>query len=828
MKFLIISLLLALSPVLDRSASHFGQEAPQPSQPSQISQPSQPSQSLRTTPESAASTLRPLRESVLLDEGWQFAFGDASSPEKDFGCGTEYFNYLTKAASIHNAGPYSPGFDASDWQIVDLPHDWVTLLPYSPDASHSHGYKQIGYAYPQNSVGWYRKTFTLPQDGSDRIYWLQFDGIFRNCSVFLNGFYLGGEASGYATQIYDITQYLRFGEDNLLCVRVDASLEEGWFYEGAGIYRHVRLHSASPVSIAPFGQFVYALWPREDCSEAVLHVETQLRNRSLSAAEVSVRHTLYDPAGEAVLSFGQNCSGRLNSFRELTLECSVPVESPQLWSPESPRLYSLKTEVIAGGRTIDSLRTSLGLRRVEWDPDRGLVLNTSPYKIKGVNMHQDHAGVGTAIPDGLQEWRLMQLKEFGCNAYRASHNPMTPEMLDACDRLGMLVIEENRLMGVNREHIDLLERMIRRDRNHPSVILWSVGNEEWGIEWNDAGTRIASAMCSYCHRFDPTRKVTVATSGGPAPLLGVDVAGYNYILQNPVDRYREQMPSRIALGSEETSGCGTRGVYFDVPESGRMASLNRSPQGPDSTLNCIGRGWKFYDSRPWLAGLFYWTGFDYRGEPNPLKYPATGSQFGILDHCGFPKDEAWYLKSWWTDEDVIHILPHWNLAGHEGERVSVWVYSNCDEVQLTVNGKRLERKKMERGGYLSWDVTYRPGTVVAQGYRNGRKSVREVISTKGPAVSVRADCERVGDVIVASFSLVDAQGRVVPDACEPVRVSFGKGVELLGAGNGDSAYRDPDRPACDGGSFVLNSFNGLAQAIFRVRGDDTAISASLL
>ena len=308
----------------------------------------------------------------------------------------------------------------------------------------------------------------------------------------------------------------------------------------------------------------------------------------------------------------------------------------------------------------------------------------------------------------------------------------------------------------------------------------------------------------------------------------MDVAGYNYILQNPVDRYRDQMPSRIALGSEETSGCGTRGVYFDDPESGRMASLNRSPQGPDSTLNCIGRGWKFYDSRPWLAGLFYWTGFDYRGEPNPLKYPATGSQFGILDHCGFPKDEAWYLKSWWTDEDVIHILPHWNLAGHEGERVSVWVYSNCDEVQLTVNGKRLDRKKMERGGYLSWDVAYRPGTVVAQGYRNGRKSVREVISTTGPAASVRADCERVGDVIVASFSLVDAEGSVVPDACEPVRVSFGKGVELLGAGNGDSAYRDPDRPACDGGSFVLNSFNGLAQAIFRVRGDDTAISASLL
>ena len=321
-------------------------------------------------------------------------------------------------------------------------------------------------------------------------------------------------------------------------------------------------------------------------------------------------------------------------------------------------------------------------------------------------MHQDHPGVGTGIPDALQIYRLKQLKAIGCNAYRSSHNPMTPEMLDACDSLGILVIEENRLTGVNKEHIDLLERMIVRDRNHPCVILWSVGNEEWGIEWEETGNRIVATMREYCHRIDPTRLMTVASSGGPTVLAPADVAGYNYILQNPVDKYRSEYPERCAIGSEETSGCGTRGIYFDETDKGLMVAHNRKPNGRDSLLNCIERGWKFYDERPWLGGLFYWTGFDYRGEPNPMKFPATGSQFGILDYCGFPKDEAFYLKSWWREEPVLHIFPHWNLQGHEGEKVDIWAYSNCDEVELIVNGKKIGRKSMPKNGHLSWTAVY--------------------------------------------------------------------------------------------------------------------------
>ena len=326
----------------------------------------------------------------------------------------------------------------------------------------------------------------------------------------------------------------------------------------------------------------------------------------------------------------------------------------------------------------DVYKTTTGIRDIAFDAECGFLLNGEQVKLKGVNMHQDHAGVGAAIPDALQAWRIKQLKKMGCNAYRASHNPMTPALLDICDREGILVIDENRLMGINEEHLRLLERMIKRDRNHPSIILWSDGNEEWGLENNIQGTRLAEAMREYTRLYDPTRHSTVANAGGTELIKGLDVVGFNYIVQNDVDNRKKANPSWKIVGTEETSGCGTRGWYFNLPEyPGRMVSLNRTME--QNYENIIERGWKFYSERQWGAGLFYWTGFDYRGEPNPLSYPAHDSEFGIFDYCGFPKDEAFYLKSWWTDEPTLHIFPHWNLQGHEGEEVEIWAYSNCDE-----------------------------------------------------------------------------------------------------------------------------------------------------
>ena len=792
------------------------------------------------------------RERINFDNDWQFAFGEASSPAKDFGCGTEYFNYLTKAASIHNEGPYSQKFDASSWASVDLPHDWVVDLPYAGEASHSHGYKTVGYKYPETSVGWYRKTFTVPAEDYGKHIWLQFDGIFRDARIWVNGFYIGHEPSGYATRTYDISEYLNYGGENLVCVRADATLEEGWFYEGAGIYRHVWLNKASKVHVAPFGTFAYSEFAvpyslrgeaGPDLSLASLHIETTVQNMGAAPSEYSVRHILKDADGNVA---GTADAGGvvIEAKASHVTTAVIPVENPHLWSCEDPYLYTIVTEVSAGGKIVDSYETVTGIRHIAFDPDRGFFLNGKSVKLKGVNMHQDHAGVGSGIPDGLQEWRLLQLKKFGCNAYRSSHNPMTPEMLDACDRLGILVIEENRLTGVNEEHTDLLGRMIRRDRNHPSVILWSVGNEEWGIEWKEFGTRIAETMREYCHRFDPTRLMTVASSSGPAILIPADVAGYNYILQNPVEKHRADYPERCALGSEETTGCGTRGVYFNVTDgrkpsavdagNGRMVAFNRSKHGPDSVYNCIERGWKFYAERDYLAGLFYWTGFDYRGEPNPMVFPATSSEFGILDYCGFPKDEAYYLKSWWTSEPVLHILPHWNLDGHEGEKVSVWAYSNCDEVQLIVNGRKLGRKKMPVNGHLEWEATYKPGYVKAIGYKNGRKVMETRIETAGEPVNAVWTYETVGDIMVANVEMRDAKGRFVPTAnCELEFTAPEAGWKILGWGNGDPAYQYVERPfttgaaaTCPTGTPVpdpsaetvtIHTFNGNAQVLLQKR-----------
>lgn len=765
------------------------------------------------------------RERIRFDEGWEFAFGNAASPALDFGCGTEYFNYLTKAASVHNEGPYSLQFDKSrwpaEWKTVTLPHDWVVDLPFAREASHSHGYKTVGYKYPETSVGWYRKTFSVPAEDEGKHISLRFDGIFRNADVWVNGFWLGREPSGYATQVYDISEYLDYGEENLVTVRVDASLEEGWFYEGAGIYRHVWLEKTAPVHVAAFGTFVHTQLSQRG---AEVTIETVVRNASAASVDYSLRHTLLEadgtPVGMASLPL-QNVQAKADSRREQT----IIVGSPHLWSLSDPYLYKVRTEIVAADAVVDTYETPFGIRSIVFDADKGFFLNGERVELKGVNQHQDHAGTGVAIPDALQVYRLKELKKLGVNAVRTSHNPATPEMLDACDSLGILVMEENRLTGVNEEHIRLLRRMIERDRNHPSIILWSIGNEEWGTEWKDKGTKITESMREYCHRLDPTRPMTVASSSGPHILITADVAGYNYIQQHKIDDLRVQYPQRKAVGTEETTGCGTRGIYFDQPEQGRMASLNRRNDTRDSTYNVIGRGWRYYEERPWLGGLFYWTGFDYRGEPNPLSFPATGSEFGILDYCGFPKDEAWYLKAWWTEEAVLHVFPHWNLQGHEGEKISVWVYGNCDEVELTVNGKRLGRKKMERGGYLSWEAVYSPGKVVATGYRKGRKVLTETLETteKASAVTLEADRTEIRsdgrDLAVVNIGLQDRKGRFVPDACEWLTLEVDGPVRILGVGNGDPAWQERERPdQPDARSFRVKTFNGLAQVLLQSTG----------
>ena len=768
----------------------------------------------------ASMNAQNVRETIRLDDGWKFAFGNAADPKKDFGCGTEYFNYLTKANSIHNEGPYAANFNDSTWQEVKVPHDWVSILPYADVASHSHGYKTVGYKYPETSVGWYRKTINIPACDLGKHIALQFDGIFRNARVWFNGFYMGTEPSGYATQVYDVTEYVNYGGDNLICVRADATLEEGWFYEGAGIYRDAWLMKSAAVGVAPLGTFVYADL-KQPYDKVTIYVETEVNNHSLTTQQCEVSHRLLDADGREVAKSESStimlrAKQTLNS-QLLTLNLNIP----HLWSPDDPYLYKVETTVKVDGRVTDVYETTTGIRDVEFDADRGFLLNGQPLKLKGVNMHQDHAGVGAAIPDALQAWRIKQLKKMGCNAYRASHNPMTPALLDICDREGILVIDENRLTGINEEHLRLLERMIKRDRNHPSVILWSNGNEEWGMENTIQGTRIAAAMREYTHLLDPTRHSTIANAGGREMVKGLDVVGFNYIVQNDVDNQKKNNPTWKIVGTEETTGCGTRGWYFkDEKYPGRMVSLNRTME--QNYENIIERGWKFYDERPWAAGLFYWTGFDYRGEPNPLSYPAHDSEFGILDYCGFPKDEAYYLKSWWTDEPVLHIFHHCNLQGHEGEEVEVWAYSNCDEVELTVNGKKLGRQPMPRNGHLKWKAVYQPGRVEATGYKNGKRILTKTIETTKAAAKVvlKADRHQIAadgqDMAIVNIELHDQKGRFVPNACPVLTFCLEGDANIIGCGNGDPSYLGsdhPDKQPCH--TFSIPAFNGRAQVLIQ-------------
>ena len=730
---------------------------------------------------------------TALHEGWKFAFGNAADPGKDFGSGTEYFNYLTKANSIHNEGPYSAKFDDSAWQDVTVPHDWAAALPYAPEASHSHGYKTVGWKYPETSVGWYRLKLDLSKASQDRHYELRFDGIFRNSTIWFNGYYMGTEPSGYAVHTYDITPYINFGGDNLLCVRADASLEEGWFYEGAGIYRNAWLVETAPVHPTQGG--IFTQW-----TDGYLLVFAETANDSAEEAEAKVAFRLLTADGKEVAR-GTDALDLLPG-ETATAEAAFSIAKPHLWDIEDPYLYTLETTIGS-----DTYRTPVGIRTAEFNAQNGFLLNGRKVTLKGVNLHQDHSGVGAAMPDGLIEWRVKQLQKIGVNAIRCSHNPATPALLEICDRLGVLVIDENRLMGVNTEHRRLLENMVRWGRQHPSVVLWSIGNEEWGLENDVRGRKVARQMQHYVHLLDPTRQTTLANAGGGVMFQEADVKGYNYIRQNDVENRHSQHPEWIAYGSEETTGCGTRGVYF--PEAGRMPSINRT----GSPENVIERGWQYYRDNPWTGGVFFWTGFDYRGEPNPLSYPSHDSEFGILDYCGFPKDEAFYLKAAWTREPIVHIFPHWNLSVHEGETVEIWAYSNCDEVQLSVNGKNLGRKKMPADGHLSWTAKYKPGKMVATGYIKGNKVVTETVQTTGPAVKAIVSKETVGDIAIVSIEMQDKKGRFVPDAREDVTLTIDSG-RILGAGNGDPAYLGPDNPGTtDCKSFTIPAFNGRAQFI---------------
>ncbi len=743
---------------------------------------------LRAEPGPSSSSSNQPREHILFDPGWRFAFGHPSDPARDFDHGTGYFSYFAKAG--YGDGPAGAGFNDSAWRQLDLPHDWAVEQPFSPNASHSHGNKSVGRNFPESSVGWYRKTFAIPASDLGRRVSIEFEGVFRDSVVWINGFYLGRQPSGYTGFHYDLTDYLNYGGENVIAVRVDATMEEGWFYEGAGIYRHVWLAKTAPVHVAPWGVSVST---ELDGDNALVTTHAKVANEGTTETKLELEQSVVDASGR-IIGSGPSVIATIPAGGSAELAGSLTVAHPQLWSLESPVLHKLVTIVRSGGVEVDRCETAFGLRTIRFDPDHGFFLNGKRVELQGVNNHQDHAGVGVALPDALQEFRIRRLKELGVNAWRCAHNPPSPAFLDACDRLGMLVLDENRGMGTGPEQCGQLEAMILRDRNHPSVILWSLGNEEWAIEGNIKGARLAATMQNFARQLDPTRRSTVAISGGWGGISTViDVVGYNYINQSNPDDQHARFPLQPGVGTEETTTQGTRGIYFDDRPNAHLSPQQKG----DSGGNCE-KGWKYYAARPFLAGVFFWTGFDYRGEPTPFDWPAVSSQMGLLDSCGFPKDSAYYLKSWWTDQPVLHAFPHWNWAGREGQEINVWCYSNHEEVELLLNGRSLGKKEMPRNGHLEWKVPYQPGTLEARGYRGGKIVETTRVETTGAAAKLVLVPDRTritadgADVAVFAVSAVDAKGRMAPLANNLVKFET-TGGKIIGVGNGDPSSHEPDR-----------------------------------
>jgi beta-galactosidase len=744
------------------------------------------------------------RERLLLDFGWRFTFGHGSDPAKDLGFGAEQ-EAFSKSGEF---GFARAGFDDAKWRELDLPHDWAVELPFVHDESlQSHGYKPLGRKYPETSVGWYRKTFAVPKEDKGRRIAIDFDGAFRSALVFLNGYYIGRNENGYAPFSLDVTDYLLYGEANALVVRMDASFGDGWFYEGAGIYRHVWLRKTAALHLAQWESVV-----RSEVTGrvATLSLDTVVANQGAAAADARVRWEILDAAGRTVAtaaSVVRTVAGRA----EQTFSATTKLADAALWSPESPSLYRAVVTVESAGRPVDAEEVRFGVRTIRFDAEKGFFLNGKPVKIKGTCNHQDHAGVGAALPDGLQRFRLAVLKSMGSNAVRTSHNMPTPEWVEACDRMGMMMMCETRSEASNPEGLEQLSVMVKRYRNSPAIVLWSIGNEETVLQESTVGEEVGASMVARAHALDPTRLCTAAVNNhyGTGVSKALDVEGFNYNLGR-IEAYHASHAKQPLVGTETASTVATRGIYETDKLRNWVSAYDVNFPSWASTAEAW---WKVYGTREYLPGGFAWTGFDYRGEPTPYGWPSISSQFGIVDMCGYPKDDFYYYKAWWGTEPVLHLLPHWNWEERVGQPVEVWVHSNLDEVELLLNGKSLGSKRVEPLTHLAWKVPYEPGTLEARGSRGGKVVLTERRETTGKIASLRLTPDRTvidadgEDVAVLRVEALDAQGRAIPTADDLVHFKISGAGRLIGVGNGDPNCQESDKEP------KRSLFNGLAQVI---------------
>ncbi|HXB30853.1 MAG TPA: beta-galactosidase GalA, partial [Puia sp.] len=754
-----------------------------------------------------------LRRQINIDENWKFHFGNASDPLKDF-------NYSIATIFSKSGGAWGtaiePRFNDSSWKTLNLPHDWAVELPFvnvNDAGVESHGYKPVGGLFPETSIGWYRKHFNVARVDSGSRFQLRFDGIFRNASIWVNGFYVGNNLSGYIGASYDITDFIKYDRDNVLVVRVDATQYEGWFYEGAGIYRSVFLNQYDNLHIDDGGLFVHT---EEEGKNTSVSIETKVINQNRAESICSVYSIVTDRDGkkiaqtkEQVLSLPANGEG--------TVKQKLILTDPRLWSPEDPYLYRVKSVVLYGGKPADNVEQRFGIRTLRFDAAKGFFLNGKHIKVYGTNNHQDHAGIGSALPDYMQYYRIRLLKNMGVNSCRTSHNPPTPAFLDACDSLGMLVLDENRSLNSSTENMSQFERMILRDRNHPSVFMWSIGNEEGWIQTTVNGKLIAETLLEKQKELDPTRTSTYAADV-PNVFAGVNevipIRGFNYRQYGVADYHRDH-PTQPVVGTEMGSTVTTRGIYEKDSIRGYLPDEDETAPWWATTAEVW---WKLAAENPYWMGGFIWTGFDYRGEPTPFHWPNINSHFGVMDMCGFPKNIYYYYQSWWTDKDILHISPHWNWKNKRGQPIDVWVNSNADNVELFLNGKSLGKKDMLPNSHLNWSVNYEPGILSAIAYKKGKKLTAKVETTGLPEEVVLAPYKTTmladgKDISVVNISVVDREGREIPDADNMVRFYISGNGKIIGVGNGDPSSHEPDK--CADGAWQRSLFNGKCQVLIQ-------------
>ena len=746
------------------------------------------------------------RERLLFDFGWKFQFGHGTDPAHDlnFGYGQGDF---AKTGDFKFA---KAGYDDSKWRKLNLPHDWAVELPFVHDEEQkSHGYKPVGRRYPETSVGWYRREFDVAASDAGRRVAIEFDGAFRDVLVFVNGCFIGRNDNGYAPFRFDITDFLVSGAKNCIVARVDASFGDGWFYEGAGIYRHVWLTKTDALHLAKWESVV-----RTEVSggAAALTLEAMVVNEGKQAETAKVAWKIVDGSGNTVAT-AESPEQSIAPDRAARFTATASVANAAMWSPDAPNLYKAIVSVETGGKPRDAEQLSFGVRTVRFDAEKGFFLNGQSMKIQGTCNHQDHAGVGAALPDRLQYFRLGVLKEMGSNAVRTSHNMPTPEWVEGCNRLGLMMMCETRQMSSSPEGLAQLEVLVKRYRNSPCVILWSVGNEEGHLQDDMAeeGAKIAATMVRKCHELDPTRVVSAAVNGNNSKGVSdaFDIIGFNYNLKFP-DEFHKAHPTRPVYGSETASAISTRGEYTTDPLRNTLSAYDVNQPGWGETAE---EWWTFYGTREWECGGFAWTGFDYRGEPTPYGWPSINSQFGIIDVCGFPKDTFYYYKSWWGKEPVLHLFPHWNFEGREGDEIPVWVHSNLDSVELFVNGQSQGSKSVPHLGHVEWKVRYEPGGIEARGTKDGKVVLTEKRETVGPEVAIRLTADRTGidadgeDVAILKVEALDKDGRPVPTAQNAIAFNVSGEGALIGVGNGDPNCQESDKEP------RRSLFNGLAQVI---------------